>query len=283
MELLASGDLHVIRWARSTGAILSRQSFWDCALDHGQQAVLEWMHASFPVQSNMWRRQLRSVAWASRPWALSTLRWLRSIGTQDCVLCEYSFVAAAAFGGEIETIAWLVDRGGRCGAETAAAAAGSGSLPLLQWLRMHDCAFNATACAAAARGGHLEVLRSLREQGVPWDDGTCASGAIGGNIALIEWARSQGAPWSPQCCAYAAGCGQLQTLKWLRQQGCPWDASTCCSAAADCHFEILRWAYENGCPLDARDCLRSFHHEQCPEMAVWLLELQEKDSLGSAL
>ena len=78
----------------------------------------------------------------------------------------------------------------------AAAAAEGGQLETLKWLRSQGCLWNAkTIWASAARSGSIDLVAYLKfEQKVPWGDFLLGV-AKAGHLHVLQWARRNGCPW----------------------------------------------------------------------------------------
>jgi len=176
---------------------------------------------------------------------LETLQWLHQ---QGAILDQKLFFHIASVGGNLEMMRWL--RSEDCPWDQSACwgAAGVGHLEALKWLRCEGCPWNEKSCAYAAQGGQLEILKWLRSEGCPWNEGICSPAAHGGHLEVLKWLRSQGCSWNELACYRAAAGGHLEVLKWLRSQGCPWGMQTCDTAAMSGHLDVLKWAIDNGCP-----------------------------------
>jgi hypothetical protein len=157
-------------------------------------------------------------------------------------------LSEAAKGGHLELLMWARAEGCPWGGSTCAKAARGGHLELLRWAREAGCPWDVRACNAAARGGHLETLRYLREEGCPWDENTCSDAAKGGHLETLVWARAEGCPWDAATCYNAACGGHLETLVWARAEGCPWNEASALAASRRGHLDVLRWLFDNGCP-----------------------------------
>jgi hypothetical protein len=158
------------------------------------------------------------------------------------------FQLGAVAHGDVAAVEW-------CGFDTddlglCSTAAYGGQLQALQWLRDRGCAWKANTCEAAARNGHLAVLQWARANGCDWDSRTCETAARGGHLAVLQWARANGCDWDADTCAAAAGNGDLAVLQWARANGCELDAETCDAAADGGHWAVLDWARANGCPYE---------------------------------
>ena len=174
---------------------------------------------------------------------------------------------------------------------TCAAAAEGGQLETLHWLHSNDCPWDHKTCANAAKGGHLDVLKYAIDHGCPWDDmlvyhyaaanghleimkflkfdlgvdwavaADCPSphAAKGGHLEILKWmdANSDIPLMYYFVGEKAAGSGHLEILKWLeelheftsdRDESLfgSYSRIVCAAAAAGGHLEVLKWGHEVG-------------------------------------
>lgn len=131
------------------------------------------------------------------------LEWLRSRGC-PWGMCTFS---SAASSGSVQLLErmrelgcpWNDTGGPHPRAENIAAAAAGGHINVLEWLVVengcpwapNDGAIN--HCAAAARNGHLDALQWLRRHGCPWGQGTCHAARSMGHTEVLNWALAHGA------------------------------------------------------------------------------------------
>lgn len=194
--------------------------------------------------------------------SISRLAWAKENG---CPLDE-RVVCALARRGEVKILQWLWEshdhrdgvpwKNHMMRANACAAAAGGGHLDALRWLVVdRECCWDETTAMAAARGGHLHVLRWCQSRQCPWDDGTCAAAASPGKVHVLEFLRQHGCPWGPACLLPAARAGHVDVLQWAWERDCPVDARLAVSAAREGRLEVLKWARERGCvkPEDMPD------------------------------
>ena len=73
-----------------------------------------------------------------------------------------SCTQAAAIGGQLRVLQWLIAQGCECSAEVVEYAAGGGHIHVLKWLRAAGAELDGNACDAAAGGGHLDCLKWWR-------------------------------------------------------------------------------------------------------------------------
>ncbi|PNH04454.1 Ankyrin repeat domain-containing protein [Tetrabaena socialis] len=151
-------------------------------------------------------------------------------------------VAAAAGGGHLPVVAWLVETLGAAealAADVFANAAMSGNAELLAWLHEHGCPWDASVFTNAARWGSEEQLEWLAERGCPMEsDAEPYRWAVeNADLAMLRCLRRLGCPWGPAgrtfgfaieaCTSQRSGFAprprkqRLLVLTWLVDQGCP--------------------------------------------------------------
>jgi hypothetical protein len=101
------------------------------------------------------------------------------------------------------------------------AAAKGGQLQVLKWLLENDCPWDERACSGAAQFGHLGVLKWSDANDCPWDEKTCTGAAQFGHVEVLQWARANGCPWEKRTRVCAAQGGHVEILQWARANGCP--------------------------------------------------------------
>jgi hypothetical protein len=216
------------------------------AARHGHIAVLQWLladrletliQADRTAHEEIERNILKE----------ESARTVKVLKKHGVCLFNSKTCAAAAEGGHLDVLRWLVAEGCRMTESTCTAAARTGKLHVLQWARANRCKWSAATCNAAAAAGHLTLLQWAHEHGCKWDESACAAAAGGGHKEVLQWARSNGCQWDEQTCIAAAKGGHLHVLQWAREQGCGWSADTCNAAAKAGRMEVLQWARANGC------------------------------------
>ena len=220
------------------------------------------------------------VNYAALQGSVEILRWL--VEEKGCELNKDTG-DLAGWGGSVEVLGYLVERGYEFTSYACGGAAKEGHLKALKFLRGLDppCPWDGLTCSYAAEGGRLEVLKWLRAQNPPcpwdfeWTLSFCAAAARTGNLDVLKWARDQDppCPWDEETCAAAARKGRLDVLKWLRAQKppCPWYEGTCTGAAAGGQLEVLKWlrAQNPPCPWDLETCSYAVYEGQL-EALKWL-------------
>lgn len=171
--------------------------------------------------------------------------------------------------GQLETVKWAKNRGGRWAHVTYDIAIDNGKLEILKWFKEIGYAVWGNSASRAVKGGHFETILWMKENG---DKSNIApSAAKYGQIEILKWALANGETFSDYLCSSAAEGGQLEILKWLRENGCPWDKFTCINAAWKGHFETLKWARENGCDWNDETSLGAANLGHS-EMLKWIVE-----------
>ncbi|PNH05310.1 Ankyrin repeat domain-containing protein [Tetrabaena socialis] len=202
LEWLRQRGYPLTPWATFTGAVDVLQYVLDAGVELGEQdAVLAVL-----------------LTRAAEVGHLAVLQLLHARGLLHVQLDGFALAKAAARGGRLTVVAWLVETLGAAAvlsAEVFAAAASSGVSEFSEF-------------------GRMELLAWLHEHGCPMgEDGTPYMWALSnGDLAMLRYLRQLGCPWGPdgrvftfavQCCGDGTILSQAArpTLAWLLQQGCP--------------------------------------------------------------
>lgn len=145
---------------------------------------------------------------------------------QDAPPYPWSTVACrgAAYGGHLDCLKYLCQKGYFCDYYVFAAAADRGNLHILKYLCENaSIRWDKQTCSSAAGKGHLECLKYLRSQGCPWDETTCIAAASGGHLECLKFARESDptspCPWSKR--VFDAAVAHPACLQYLIDNGCP--------------------------------------------------------------
>ena len=231
------------------------------------------------------------VNYAALQGSVEILRWL--VEEKGCELNKDTG-DLAGWGGSVEVLGFLSERGYEFTSYACGGAAKEGHLKALKFLRGLDppCPWDGLTCSYAAEGGRLEVLKWLRAQNPPcpwdfeWTRSFCAAAARTGNLDVLKWARDQDppCPWDEGTCAAAAYEGRLDVLKFLRSQDppCPWYEGTCTGAAAGGQLEVLKWlrAQNPPCPWSRYTCRELASESGYDHIVDWVDQQEEKSDDG---
>ncbi|WZN62373.1 ANK_REP_REGION domain-containing protein [Chloropicon roscoffensis] len=248
---------------RKSGQKLSHSLGWFRWVCDNWEILPGWKWPYERVRGAVYEGDL--VNYAALQGSVEILRWL--VEEKGCELNKKTD-DLAGWGGSVEVLGYLVDRGYEFTSYACGGAAKEGHLKALKFLRGLDppCPWDGLTCSYAAEGGRLEVLKWLRAQNPPcpwdfeWTRSFCAAAARTGNLDVLKWARDQDPPchWDEDTCAAAAYEGRLESMKFLRAQDppCPWSEGTCTGAAAGGQLEVLKWlrAQNPPCPWDLETC-----------------------------
>ncbi|KXZ45028.1 hypothetical protein GPECTOR_59g636 [Gonium pectorale] len=136
---------------------------------------------------------------------------------------------AAACGGHLHVVAWLVETFGaeamRMDAHLYQAAAASGNVQQLTWLRERGCEWDSCATTCAAKSGCEEAVEWLVAQGCPVEGNgdPYVNVCYNGDLAMARLLRRLGVPWGPagRVVERTAECAPPPMLRWLLEEGCP--------------------------------------------------------------
>lgn len=122
--------------------------------------------------------------------AIGKVKWR---GWRDifCVLEERAYV------GDLRTLRWFLNDGGVKGIHDVrgvlpAAAAAGGNLDTLKFLSSEGCSLTPSAFKAAGRAASTEVLDWLIQNDCPVDNGVFIEAADYGNLEALQWAMDYG-------------------------------------------------------------------------------------------
>ncbi|KXZ44128.1 hypothetical protein GPECTOR_73g649 [Gonium pectorale] len=226
-----------LAWLRGRGYPLGRFAV-EAAACAGGVAALQYLLVEVGVRPEV---DTFRIAAAPERRRLAALQALHAAGilTADCAR---GVSVAAACGGHLRVVAWLLDTFGRdvtrLDSYLFSAAAACGSVELLAWLRRRRCAW------------FYQVL-----------GGPYTSAARSGCVAALEWLAAQGCPMPVDGSPYVAACanGDLAAARCLRRLGVPWGPAGVAVKEfvyasgpdyAGAPFLLLRWLLEEGCPVD---------------------------------
>ena len=165
----------------------------------------------------------------SRKLTPHTLGWFQWVCDTFKVLPRFTggnLINYAALQGSVEILRWLMeDKGWEPNLYTVGEWAGfGGSVEVLEYLLERGYAFRrGKACEAAARGGCLEALKFLRglDPPCPWSAYICNEAAQGGHLEVLKWLRAQNppCPWRRhECRTEAEWSDHTHIVQWIDQQ-----------------------------------------------------------------
>lgn len=227
-----------------------------------------------------WNLETRNAKWRAKPnWAvceliaktgnLQVLKWAHHEGFP----WNENTCFAAAENGNLSCLQYAHEHGCqyRC-AKLWKAAAFGGHIAVLEWLLTIDCPFDEEACAGAAAGGHLDALKWLLTIGCPIDEDACAGAAANGRLDVLKWLRERTNPFSwdswTACCA--AENGHVDCLEYAHKNGCDiGDRGLVRGAAKNGHLDCLKYMLDNGFYVDRYTCEEAakYGHVECLKCA----------------
>jgi hypothetical protein len=191
-------------------------------LDHWDRELVMPAHAGPTNQLRVFRNK-NFQRWCARLGHIALLKYIKPHVYKCTELC-----AAAAYGGRLHVITWLVSIGCPIDYSLFPSAAIGGNVEVLEWLKygLADpgdfegfATENAAACTNAAEFGHLPAIHWLMQHGFHWDEQTCHEAAQHGHLHVLQWIVDNGCPITLSVAAtYAARRGHLHVLQWLA----PW-------------------------------------------------------------
>ena len=177
---------------------------------------------------------------------------------------------AAACGGHLKLLIWLIERGFPP-VEVMAGATRGKQYHILEWiLENHPDSRRPQCIGVAAETGDPEILQWHFDAGTPLDR-TAWYGAIASKSKkVLEWLLQKRCPWDESVFVAVVNSGDLELVKWFQEKGCPWNELACSTAAKHGDIKVLKWLHQNGCPWD----WRTYKHlsKRDPEVAKWALQ-----------
>jgi hypothetical protein len=247
------------------------------AAKYGQISMLQWLWPCARTYRCHWHDERSCAEAAARGGHLNVLVWMLE---QGCALGSFELCKYAAAGGHHAALTFLNQQGCPLDEETCNFAAECGQVDVLAWLQQRGLPLSAETYRAAARGGQRDTLAFLHEHGCDRDSEVCIWAAGSGDIATLRWCREQGHYWNEATCATAADRGHASLLRWCREQTptCPWNDRTTYTAAYNGQLETLQWCVANGCAIDVAACIQAtvdHVHLECQEWLETLLPANE--------
>lgn len=134
-------------------------------------------------------------------------------------LCKWCIEAAKC--GNIDVLRWIrYTYQCEWDYRTFSAAAMGGHIAVMQYLLMNGCEWSTETCSNAALGGHIEALKWLHANNCPWDIKTCVNASKGGHLDIIKWAIENGANFNNMLCQIEAKkSGHIHILDWIYEKG----------------------------------------------------------------
>jgi len=179
------------------------------------------------------------------------------LDSQACVCDYHQAMLAAAGGGQLDFLKWLLRK--RKIVKTplhraAVIAAKRGHANVVYWVCSLVSNQNwaramgvPNICVEAAGSGLLDLLKHLVEYGLDWSpdasDAMLMSAIDSDNLDVVKFVLAHGDEWSPNHTARASGCGHLDILKHAHAQGIRMSADEVRKAAARCgQLATLKWS-----------------------------------------
>lgn len=205
VEMASSGHLECVKYIYETGYKLhasqmvsaaqggyqaTAEQLMIAAAAGGHLPVIQYLHS----QGALWIYKVTQEAFYSD--SIECFDWAKQHG---CQAYDYSWQAAKA-----GKLIWLVyfATSGQLDYKCVMAAAAGGHLDCLEFLLQFGSKPSAAALEAAAAAGQLDSMILLRKHGACWYDlkykseSVCTAAAAGGHLDCLKWAQSHGARWS---------------------------------------------------------------------------------------
>ncbi|ALX27660.1 hypothetical protein GMAR_ORF286 [Golden Marseillevirus] len=152
-----AGQTKVMDWVET----IERQdpgNYVRYAAENGQVCVFEWMLEK--GKKDFWDVQLSNEA--AEHGHLSLLEWAEK---RNFLSLYRSIMCSAAFGGHVNIMQWLLERGLQLTDEVFLCAVWKGQIHALEWLKAKNCPTYGDVCSYAFRHRNDKSLRWLIQQG----------------------------------------------------------------------------------------------------------------------
>lgn len=179
------------------------------------------------------------------------------LDSQACVCDYHQAMLAAAAGGQLDFLKWLLRKRKIVKPplhRAAVIAARRGHANIVYWVcslfsnQNWERAMGVpNICEEAAGSGLLDLLKHLIAYGLDWppdaSDAMLMSAIYSDNLDVVKFVLAHGDEWSPNHTARAAGSGHLDILKHAHAQGIRMSADEVREAAARCgQLATLKWS-----------------------------------------
>lgn len=263
------GHLEILQWLLHTGHPLSH-TLCEEAAAIGSVKILEWL----ATEADLSIEPSGMIAdTAARAGHKDVVQWIRRRGHS----MSYTILNYAAEGGNLELVQWVHNELHRpLSWQTCSAAATGGHVDVLRWLVDNNCKFDVgTIFGEAIKGRHPKVIEYMQSHGHTWPHGATAMAAVSGSLDILQWAHRDGCPCTAMTAWHAAQGGHVEALMWLRENRCEWDEEVCSRAAEYGHLHVLQYAVANDCPWDPEPCLRQARSAGFDEIVDWIRQKVE--------
>lgn len=173
---------------------------------------------------------------------------------------EKDLCLVAAKYGRLELLKYLDEKsrpGIRLSHSVPEAAALGGHLDIIKWLVEDGMSLDYPGIvAAAAEGGHFQVLEFLYEiKKCPWSERTLNGAASNGRIDVLEWCIDRGCPSRHENARAAAQSGKLECFEWiLKKQNLEMLEIYLYHSINGGNYQFSNWLLEKGCPIPKEAC-----------------------------
>ena len=150
---------------------------------------------------------------------------------------------AAANGGYIELLKWVLSSGCKLDKTIFEGAIRHGKIEIVIWLnKQHSkmCNTEPRLNNAAIKSGNLELVKLLRKWNYPWSDTVVREACILGKYDIVQWLYDNNAKFPSDTCELIASSGNLGLLKWITLKGFALENSLL-SAAKFGRLDIVIW------------------------------------------
>jgi Ankyrin repeats (3 copies) len=144
----------------------------------------------------------------------------------------------AAYGGHMEIVKLMIEKGARYFDDAMRFAAKEGHMEIVKLMIEKGTAMFDDAMYWAAGEGHMEIVKLMIEKGATDFDTTMAYAAEGGHMGIVKFMIEKGATDFDTTMAYAAEGGQMKIVKLMIEKGAT-DFNWAMASAKEGHMEIV--------------------------------------------
>lgn len=157
--------------------------------------------------------------------------------------------AAAAKGGQLETLKYLRSLGFELDDSVPCNAAKEGHLHVLKWILNQDESFARHAFMHfAAQNGYLDMFKYLyHEVGLIPVENDMRIAALAGNFHIVDFLLDCGYVWNTWMSHRISAAGNVAALKWAKEKGVSFDQICIAHALTNDSPETFKWLIDNGC------------------------------------
>lgn len=212
---------------------------------------------------------------------LKLLKWLVLNKYKLNYKNSYHTIKAAAKGGHINIIEYLLDNGVEQTGEILFGAAETGQLNVIKWyINKYGPLFDyfyENIIYTIIKNNQIKLLHWFHDNNYPKLSKITTYAVIYNNIELLEWLYNHKYPLSNMAYYYCSISGNMNIMKWLINHNCPFYENITGVAASHYHFDIVKFLYDNGHKLEKSVAVYAakngnmdileWYYEKCKELS----------------